>query len=105
MGRRAEEEGEMAKLMHASGPNVARTDLGREQSLESLEELSHGGRGGILGLDRPCGSIFTEPGPREDLALLLIISTPKSIQNHSSHQQPPTKGHLSPTGRQSLEER
>lgn len=32
----------MAKLMHASVPNVVRTDLGREQSLESLEELSHG---------------------------------------------------------------
>lgn len=34
----------MAKLMHASVPSVARTDLGREQSLENLEELSHGGK-------------------------------------------------------------
>lgn len=33
----------MAKLMHASVPRVARTDLGREQSVESLEEPSHGG--------------------------------------------------------------
>lgn len=34
----------MAKLMHASVSSVARTDLGREQSLENLEELSHGGK-------------------------------------------------------------
>lgn len=92
----------MAKLMHASVPSVARTDLGREQSLENLEELSHGGKPGVrqtmwfnLHGDRSQGRFGSAPK----------ISTPKSIQNHSYHQQPPTKGHLSPTGRQSLEER
>lgn len=77
----------MAKLMHASVSSVARTDLGREQSLENLEELSHGGEN--LGLGRPCGSIFTETGPREDLALLLkfpLQSLFRIIRITSSHQ-------------------
>lgn len=45
-------------------------------------------------MDRPCGSIFMEPGPREDLALLLInfhskVYSESFVSPAATNQGPP----------------